>query len=81
VFGVGTRPEPVPVFDKVVFFKALQRWTPASLGHIDSVNDFSLAKRLVGVVEEEPIHRTLGGVRREIGARRSILVDRAKLVF
>lgn len=61
--------------------EALQRGADAPLGHVDGVNDLSLAKRLVGVLEEQAIDRTLGGVRREIGKRGSVLVDRVELIF
>jgi hypothetical protein len=81
MLGVGNRPETVAVLDETVFFETFQRGADAAIGNVDGVDDFPLAKRLVGVFEEEAIHRTLGGVRCEVGKRGSILVDRSKLVF
>jgi hypothetical protein len=49
--------------------------------NVDGVDDLSLAKRLVGVLEEEAIHRTLGGVRCEARERQSVLVDRSEFVL
>ena len=81
MFGVSDGLEPVAVFDEVVFFEPLQRGTDASLGHVDGVDDLPLTKCLVGVLEEETIDRTLGGIRRKVGKRGVVLVDRPEVLF
>ena len=66
MFGISNRPEALVVFDETVFFEALQRGAYTPLGDVDSVDDLSLAKRLVGVLGKKAVDRTLGGVRREV---------------
>jgi hypothetical protein len=50
------------VLDEAALLEARQRRSHAPFGNIDSRDDLPLAERLVGVFEEDPIHRALGGV-------------------
>ncbi|WP_175480209.1 hypothetical protein [Natrinema salaciae] len=80
VFGVGDLPEVAAVVDQPVLLETLERRADASLLHVDGVDDLSLAKRLVGVLEQELVDLALCRVGGEVG-HRPVLVGHLELVF